>query len=69
MLEAEQLTRVLTDLNDGHAPTSAEVQWVLHKADKADGVIRGGVSKTVFMVAISAWYACHNKDDSKCVIM
>eukprot|EP01006_Ploeotia_vitrea_P062300 TRINITY_DN81195_c0_g1_i1.p1 TRINITY_DN81195_c0_g1~~TRINITY_DN81195_c0_g1_i1.p1 ORF type:complete len:205 (-),score=21.94 TRINITY_DN81195_c0_g1_i1:342-902(-) len=71
-LEENQLARVLTDLNDGTAPTADEVKWVLQMADKADGIMNGGVNKTELMLAISLWYSHHDKadeDSSGCVVM
>eukprot|EP01005_Ploeotia_sp_CARIB1_P001501 NODE_425_length_852_cov_392.177931_g416_i0.p1 GENE.NODE_425_length_852_cov_392.177931_g416_i0~~NODE_425_length_852_cov_392.177931_g416_i0.p1 ORF type:complete len:193 (-),score=41.41 NODE_425_length_852_cov_392.177931_g416_i0:219-797(-) len=69
-LEAPELKKVLTDLNDGDAPDDREVDWVLRMADRADGMANGAVDKTELQAAISLWYAHHDgKHHHCCVVM
>eukprot|EP01006_Ploeotia_vitrea_P056171 TRINITY_DN68072_c8_g5_i1.p1 TRINITY_DN68072_c8_g5~~TRINITY_DN68072_c8_g5_i1.p1 ORF type:complete len:194 (+),score=18.24 TRINITY_DN68072_c8_g5_i1:39-620(+) len=70
-LNESELQAVLTDLNDGERPTTEEVQWVLRKADQADGVTNGGVDKTELTAAISLWYSHHSAhhDHHCCCLM
>ncbi|KAK3271586.1 hypothetical protein CYMTET_20080 [Cymbomonas tetramitiformis] len=50
-----QLTKLLTDLNQGNIPTEEELAMVLHVADAADGKLNGMVDRKEFLLAIDAW--------------
>lgn len=69
-IDENELTRLLTILNDGLEPLASEVGWVMHKADgHGHGyLLRGshtvvdttdahdGISRQELMYAISLWY-------------
>mmetsp|Transcript_7938 Transcript_7938/g.19321 ORF Transcript_7938/g.19321 Transcript_7938/m.19321 type:complete len:237 (-) Transcript_7938:98-808(-) len=57
-LEADQLKKLLTELNEGIEAPDEEVKWVMDAVDGAlDGVdATGGVNRTELCGAISLWY-------------
>eukprot|EP00286_Rhodomonas_abbreviata_P012464 CAMPEP_0181316290 /NCGR_PEP_ID=MMETSP1101-20121128/15816_1 /TAXON_ID=46948 /ORGANISM="Rhodomonas abbreviata, Strain Caron Lab Isolate" /LENGTH=211 /DNA_ID=CAMNT_0023423527 /DNA_START=217 /DNA_END=852 /DNA_ORIENTATION=- len=69
-LERNQLKALLTDLDEGLAPTDEEVDMVMKTADGATGDPTGGINKTELMLAISLWYThVEDKDGKCCVVM
>eukprot|EP00287_Rhodomonas_sp_CCMP768_P007945 CAMPEP_0196736282 /NCGR_PEP_ID=MMETSP1091-20130531/14401_1 /TAXON_ID=302021 /ORGANISM="Rhodomonas sp., Strain CCMP768" /LENGTH=214 /DNA_ID=CAMNT_0042079993 /DNA_START=98 /DNA_END=742 /DNA_ORIENTATION=+ len=69
-LERNQLKALLTDLDEGLAPSDDEVDWVMKTADGAvEGVDpTGGINKTELMLAVSLWYT-HVEDKSSCCVV
>uniref|UniRef100_A0A7S0R6X3 EF-hand domain-containing protein n=1 Tax=Pyramimonas obovata TaxID=1411642 RepID=A0A7S0R6X3_9CHLO len=71
VLEPDQLKALLTDLNDGVAPSPEELHWVISTTDKRDGVLEGTINKAEVMFAISLWYSVLDEtqeDGSSCII-
>jgi len=59
-LNKDQLTAVLTDLNDGEPPDPTDVDKVL---EQASIVTAGQLSKPAFVQAISVWYSIEDEKE------
>eukprot|EP01043_Picozoa_sp_COSAG02_P020826 COSAG02_NODE_1037_length_15050_cov_93.060665_2_plen_885_part_00 len=52
-LTADDLTLMMTDLNDGNAPSKAEVHYVMSQADRSGD---GAIGRDEVMGAVAVWY-------------
>lgn len=53
LLTADELTLMMTDLNDGNAPSKAEVHYVMSQADRSGD---GAIGRDEVMGAVAVWY-------------
>jgi Ca2+-binding EF-hand superfamily protein len=53
LLTADELTLMMTDLNDGNTPSKAEVQYVMSQADRSGD---GAIGRDEIMGAVAVWY-------------
>eukprot|EP01046_Picozoa_sp_COSAG06_P021957 COSAG06_NODE_1676_length_8740_cov_49.476334_2_plen_817_part_00 len=53
LLTADELTLMMTDLNDGNTPSKAEVHYVMSQADRSGD---GAIGRDEVMGAVAVWY-------------
>ena len=68
-LEKEQLKALLTDLNDGKAPSEDEIEAIMEEADGLAGQQTGGINRTELTGAISLWYGFVEQHQRCCCLM
>jgi len=61
-LATSELKKLLTDLNDGHAPTDEEVEEMVEHADRNSD---GTVNRQEFMSVIRAWYLMEGEKEER----
>jgi len=63
-LDSEQLKTLLTDLNEGEAPSDEEVARVASSADAVDGVADGVINKLELRAAVAEWYSIKEQSEA-----